>query len=609
MNRNKLKTYAPRARRDFIAAVTDRAGKLGITAGKGKVHIEPVQVQGDIALISGRAYPHKVAAQRRKLEERIHLNGFEPVIEAMAYTWFNRLMAIRFMEINGYLDHGYRVLSHPGGKGSPEILEQAEHVDLPGLDKGRVIELKLAGDRDEELYRQLLIAQCNALSEAMPFLFERIDDETELLLPDNLLHSDSVIRRLVAAIPEEDWREIEIVGWLYQFYISEKKDQVIGKVVKSEDIPAATQLFTPNWIVKYLLQNSLGRQWLATYPDSALKGQMAYYIEPAQQSEEVKRQLAEITPKTLDSEAITVLDPACGSGHILVEAYELMKVIYQERGYRSRDIPALILIRNLYGLEIDDRAAQLAAFALMMKARADDRRIFERGVRPNVLAIQGCMMGRYRLNRPGLIYAHSGNQDFERIYHHGDTEAQRNDQSKNTSVSPCLCGEYGEYGEFPPDQDGIIPLTETDWFEDDAANRFIEFLKATWGEGVLAENLKFVADSLDPKRGETPQETLRRYLANHFYKDHRQTYKRRPIYWLFSSAATSTANRKKLEKERDALLKQQAELSAFDDKLRHYADQRIGLDLDDGVKVNYGKFGDLPAEVKTVTGKSEQGEG
>jgi Eco57I restriction-modification methylase len=222
----------------------------------------------------------------------------------------------------------------------------------------------------------------------MPFLFEKIDDETELLLPDNLLHSDSLIRKLANEIDEEDWQEVEIIGWLYQFYISEKKDQVIGKVVASEDIPAATQLFTPNWIVKYLVQNTLGRQWLATYPQSALRQQMAYYIEPAEQTPEVQEQLKAITPTSLNPEELTLLDPACGSGHILVEAYDLFKAIYQERGYRARDIPALILRKNLFGLEIDDQAAQLAAFALMMKARADDRRIFDSEAKPNILAFQ-----------------------------------------------------------------------------------------------------------------------------------------------------------------------------------------------------------------------------
>ena len=249
------------------------------------------------------------------------------------------------------------------------------------------MELKLDGSKDEELYRLLLKAQCNALHQAMPFLFERIGDETELLLPANLLHTDSLIRQMVEGIDESAWEQIEIIGWLYQFYISEKKSQVIGRVVASEDIPAATQLFTPNWIVKYLVQNALGAQWLATYPHSQLKEQMDYYIEPAQQTGEVTAQLAAITPSTLNPEALTLIDPASGSGHILVEGYDLFKAIYLERGYQRRDVAQLILEKNLFGLDIDGRAAQLTGFALMMKGRVDDRRLFERGVELNVMAL------------------------------------------------------------------------------------------------------------------------------------------------------------------------------------------------------------------------------
>lgn len=382
MNRNKLRTYAPEARREFIQAMTDRAAFFGLTAKA----VEPAVVRGDVAVIAGRDHPRAVAEKRQKLEARIARDGFEQTMEAMAYTWFNRFVAIRFMELHGYLDHGYRVLSHPDGKPIPEILEHAEHIDLPGLKRDRVVDLKLDGTKESELYRLLLTAQCNALHKAMPFLFERIDDETELLLPDNLLHSDSLVRKLVEGIDEGDWKQVEIIGWLYQFYITEKKAEVIGKVVASADIPAATQLFTPNWIVKYLVQNTLGRQWLATYPNSALRSQMEYYIEPAEQTTEVSGHIEVTTPKTLDPEALTMLDPACGSCHILVEGYDLFKSIYLERGYRLREIPTLILQKNLFGLEIDDRAAQLGAFALMMKARADDRRIFESEVKPNVLS-------------------------------------------------------------------------------------------------------------------------------------------------------------------------------------------------------------------------------
>lgn len=385
MDRTALKNYAPKARRDFIEAVTERAAAFGLT----KEYTEPVKVEGDVAIIGGMAHPKVVAEQRTTLETRIEREGFEQVMEAVAYTWFNRFVAIRYMELHGYLDHGYRVLSNPDpAEMTPEILEHAQHVELPGLDKEKVVELKLEGTKEEELYRHLLIAQCNALHRAMPFLFEQVRDETELLLPGNLLHSDSLIRQLVSEIPEEGWQDVEVIGWIYQFYISEKKDEVIGKVVKSEDIPAATQLFTPNWIVKYLVQNSIGRQWLGTYPDSPLKGQMDYYIEPAEQTEEVQQQLDEITPDSLNPEAMTLLDPACGSGHILVEAYDLFKAIYLERGYRAREIPGRILRNNLFGLEIDERATQLAGFALLMKARADDRRLLEGDIHVNVHCIR-----------------------------------------------------------------------------------------------------------------------------------------------------------------------------------------------------------------------------
>lgn len=386
INTSILKSYAPQARRDFIVAVKMRAARFGIVDGSAAV----IQEKGDVAIINGEAYPRAVARQCRDLEGKIALRGFNAVMEEVAYTWFNRFAAIRYMELHGYLDHGFRVLSHPGGETTPELVQHADRVSLPGLKADRIVDLKLDGRKDEELYRVLLVAQCNALHSAMPFLFERINDETELLLPDNLLHSDSVIRDLVQRIPEADWQEIEIIGWLYQFYISEKKDQVIGKVVKSEDIPAATQLFTPNWIVKYMVQNSLGAKWLATYPDSPLKAKMEYYIEPAEQPEDVQRQIEAETPKTLDPETLTFLDPACGSGHILVEAYDLLKDIYLERGYRLREIPRLILEKNVYGLDIDDRAAQLSGFALVMRARADDRRILSdvEPVRLNVIAIQ-----------------------------------------------------------------------------------------------------------------------------------------------------------------------------------------------------------------------------
>ena len=384
MNKANLKSYAPQARKDFIAAVTARANQLGLSNKAGSLEVALAEKQGDVTVIAGQAWPAKIKGQRDKLIERIQKDGFDYTLEAVAYTWFNRFAALRFMEIHDYLGHGHRALSSTAG-GLPDILAYATDLasELPGLNSAKVLELKLAGNRDGELYRMLLVAQCNALSRTMPFLFEHIDDDSELLLPDNLLRSDSVITKLVTEIPEEDWGEVEIIGWLYQFYISEKKDQVIGKVVKSEDIPAATQLFTPNWIVQYLVQNSVGRLWLMANPQSTLAKEWPYYITPAEQTPEVQAQLdAMIQTRvkedgdTLNPESITVLDPACGSGHILVVAYDVLKAIYLERGYQPRTIPRLILEKNLFGLDIDDRAAQMAGFALLMKARADDRRLF-----------------------------------------------------------------------------------------------------------------------------------------------------------------------------------------------------------------------------------------
>ena len=1189
MNKTHLKRYAPKARKDIIAAVTQRAQLLGLSAGSssdaGQVLAEPVQLQGDVVLIGGRPWPANVQGRRDALLRRMQRDGYAHTLEAVAYTWFNRLAALRYLELHDYLGHGRRVLSHPDG-GLPEVLGHAlalaEAGDLPGLTAGAVRELKLA-NQDGELYRRVLIAQCNALNLAMPFLFEAIADETELLLPDNLLLSDSIVAKLVDEIPEADWAEVEAIGWLYQFYISEKKDQVIGKVVKSEDIPAATQLFTPNWIVQYLVQNSVGRLWLTANPASTLASQWPYYIHPAEQTPEVQAQLDALIQirigedgDSLNPETITVLDPACGSGHILVVAYDVLKAIYLERGYQPRAIPRLILEKNLYGLDIDDRAAQLAAFALLMKARADDRRLFADPPRLNVLSLQeskgldldqvaghlaphGLQRGELKalmdtfehaktfgsliqipagLNgqlvvmaeglrgawREGDMYAQqaardllplvcqglvlgmqfdavvanppymgingmnahiknyvgnnfsnaksdlfsafisrgfalcnvsgaigmvtmqnwmflSSYQDFrEQILsrrtisslaqigynsfpemnskiaqacafvilresldqycgryinlNSSDQSADKNtlfiriqddsvfarvqadfkaiqgspiaywvsekilesfrlgarlgdtspacrglstgnnekfirfwfemdydklgiiDRKSNSSlqskkwfpynkggayrkwygnndlvvdwgangrniksqaekpngdrgwrstsreryfqdgitwcgltsseisfrwsdygaifdtnkgpmmfppsdpeihlgflssklisiysallnptlsiqnsdidslpvlwgklerkqvinsvreavdisrrdwdsselswafwglnwlwdaasmtllsnswlswergkynlirkmkvleeennrlfieaynlqdeIAPevpenqitlaradrekdcqrlisyaigCMMGRYSldetgliyahagnvgfdpsRYARFPADADGILPLTDQSWFEDDAANRVREFLRAVWGTETLQENLAWLAESLGAKGSETPDETLRRYLADKFFKDHLQTYKKRPIYWLFSSgkqgafqalvylhryhdgtlarmrnqyvvpltaklqtrieglqadvgAATSTAARTKLNKQLESLRRQQTELLTYDEKLRHFADQRISLDLDDGVKVNYGKFGDLLAEVKAITGGTE----
>ena len=391
MNTKNIKKYAPQARNDFRDAVIQKLTTLGIAADKkGNLQIAEAETIGETVRYGQFDYPLSTLPRRERLVKRAREQGFEVLVEHCAYTWFNRLCAIRYMELHGYLDHGFRMLSHPETPAAFEVLDYVPEVAEALLpeSKAQLVEMKLSGNQDEALYRELLLGQCHALHHAMPFLFEAVDDEAELLLPDNLTRTDSILRGLVDDIPEEDWEQVEVIGWLYQFYISEKKDAVIGKVVKSEDIPAATQLFTPNWIVQYLVQNSVGRQWLQTYPDSPLKDKMEYYIEPAEQTPEVQAQLAAITPASIEPESIKVLDPACGSGHILIEAYNVLKNIYEERGYRGRDIPQLILENNIFGLDIDDRAAQLSGFALLMMARQDDRRIFTRDVRLNIVSLQ-----------------------------------------------------------------------------------------------------------------------------------------------------------------------------------------------------------------------------
>lgn len=420
MNTANLKKVAPRARTAFIAAIKARAAEFGITS-KG---VSTPTVSGDVLQVAGFTHPASIAPALKRLQQRLEHEGFENLMEQMAYTWFNRFCAIRFMELKsdeGYLEHGVRLLSHPSQPQGFEVLDRAPEVidSLIGegvdLDKPALLDLLLAGNEQEALFRELLLGQCHRLHQAMPFLFEAIDDETELLLPSGLTRTDAFWRELVDAIPETDWQQVEVIGWLYQFYISEKKDEVIGKVVKSEDIPAATQLFTPNWIVQYLVQNSVGRYWLQTYPDSALPRAMPYFVFPGEQPIEVQDEYARFTPDSIEPESIKVLDPACGSGHILVEAYNLLYRIYEERGYRSREIPELILKHNLFGLDIDDRAAQLAGFALLMRARQDDRRLFSRNkeARDLTLHIHALQESRH-LNIPKLWQALNLNADSDR---------------------------------------------------------------------------------------------------------------------------------------------------------------------------------------------------
>lgn len=389
MDKTAIKNFAVRARNKLIEQVKQKAFEIGIE--KGKIVEPKIKENNKYVLSDYKSLNNKEYEQRKRLIVEIELKNYEQVMEEVAYTWFNRFVALRFMEVNSYLLTGIRVLSsETQGKVEPDIVTEALNLVDLDIDKETIYQYQDDNDTNG-LYKYLLIKQCNSLNDIMPFIFEKIADYTEILLPDNLLSEGSVIRDMVESISEDDWKEqVEIIGWLYQFYISEKKDEVFaskGKV-KKEEIPAATQLFTPDWIVKYMVENSLGKYWLESNPNGDLQGKWKYYLEEPEQEPEVQEQLEEIRKRKINPTEITILDPACGSGHILVYAFDVLYYIYKSAGYLESDIPQLILNNNLYGLEICDRAAQLASLSVMMKAREKDSRIFDKEVNLNICSIQ-----------------------------------------------------------------------------------------------------------------------------------------------------------------------------------------------------------------------------
>ena len=377
MNKNAVQKFAIWARNELIAQVSQRAYQYGIDeSGFGDASADT---------LNGRLLTAEEKSQRQELIKQIKEKGYQQVMEEAAYTWFNRFIALRFMEVNNYLPSHIRVFSDASGAFKPEILNDVLHLDLPGLDSGKVAEYIESNDT-EALYRYLLLTQCNALNSALPVMFERMGGYTEMLLPNNLLRQDSILGHMVADIPEEDWQDaVQIIGWLYQYYISEKHEEVVdpihGKTIKKEDIPAATQLFTIDWVVRYMVDNSLGRYWIERHPESKLAEKLEFFVTP--KNGEIKHIDEFVKP-----EDVKFLDPCMGSGHILVYAFDVLMEIYKESGYTERDAAAMIVQNNLFGLDIDDRAAQLAYFAVMMKARSYDRRFLSRGIKPNVLAIK-----------------------------------------------------------------------------------------------------------------------------------------------------------------------------------------------------------------------------
>lgn len=372
MNTNSLKKFAQEARKKLLSQIGSKLTYV-LNADSAELRSKATQIQS--------------------LKDAIEASSEATLIDQVAYTWFNRFMALRFMDVNDYQPLGIRVVSPKDGFTLPEILQEARQGIFPAeftepgkslINTQHVEDLLngkiLSNNPQNDAYKELLIAACNHLHRVFPFLFERLEDYSELLLPDDLTSPMSILQDIRQGMSEEDCKEVEVIGWLYQFYISEKKDQVFAtkKAVKKEDIPAATQLFTPRWIVEYMVQNTVGKLWLQNKPNSKLRQYMPYFIE----SPSVK---AEEYLKVNSVEELTLLDQACGSGHILVYGFELLYKIYEEEGYNTVEIPKLIIEKNLFGFEIDARAAQLAGFALMMKARSYHRRFFRNDVKPNIL--------------------------------------------------------------------------------------------------------------------------------------------------------------------------------------------------------------------------------
>ena len=382
MDKTAIKKYAVWARQDLINRVKQKSYQYGITENEA--------IDKDADNVNGKLLSATEKTQRKALLRKISQNGFDHVIEEVAYTWFNRFCALRFMEVNGYLPSHVRVFTDEHNKFKPQILSEAMSISLPGLNIDKVYELK-EHNQIEELYKYLLIVQCNALSDILPGMFQKIEDHTELLFPDNLLREGSVIARLISDIPADNFDvrsdngQIEIIGWLYQYYITEKHEEVVdplhGKTVEKDDIPAATQLFTTDWVVRYIVDNSVGRYWIERNPDSSLKEHLQYFVLP--KDREIHYVEDRIYPQD-----VTVFDPCVGSGHFLLYAFDVLVKIYTEHGYSARDAVNSIVVNNLFGLDIDERAAQLAYFSLMMKARQYDSRFLERRIQPNIFAIR-----------------------------------------------------------------------------------------------------------------------------------------------------------------------------------------------------------------------------
>lgn len=419
MDTKALEKFCPWARVELIDAVRNRCIAFGLDdAGRSGAP------RGS-RIVNGTVLTDEQLAQRDNLIALIDELGYDALCEREAYTWFNRFAGIRYMELHGYLPSRVRMLSALDGSFDPECLRAVGELDLPGLDRDRALDLAAAGD-DAELFRLILIAQCDQLADALPAVFDHVDDTDALMLPNGLLdrNEHNVLHRLVTDIPEETWDDVEVMGWMYQFYNADLKAEFFKSKRKAapEDIAPATQLFTPEWIVRYMVDNSLGRLWMLNFPESSLRERagaerpadrlMEYYIEPDGEHEDFLR--------ISGPEDITFCDPACGSGHILVYAFKMLAAMYEERGYRTREIPELILTRNLSGMEIDERAAQIAQLALALCARELDRRFFGRGIVADVRVLSDIALDADELPEASALVHHRHGDLLDSLAHLGE---------------------------------------------------------------------------------------------------------------------------------------------------------------------------------------------
>ncbi len=394
MNKNAIKKYAVWARTELIDRVKQRAERFDVYP----------QSELDIDSVSGVVLSDVEKDQRRAAILLMRDKGYDYVIEEVAYTWFNRFAALRYMEVNNYLPSRVRVFTDENGDFNPQIMTEAIHLNMEGLDMEKVYTLK-DKDAKAELYKYLIITQCNALSTILPGLFQKISDYTELLFPDNLIREGSVAEQMVAMVPEECWTEtVEVIGWLYQYYINEPKDELINakKQYKNDDVPFVTQIFTSDWIVKYMVQNSLGRSWIETSGKDYREYNWEYYLaaDIASQSEKIK-----------SPEEIRVVDPCMGSGHIIVYVFDVLMQIYEDYGYSQRDAAELILEKNIYGMDISERAYQLAYFSVMMKARKYSRNILKKGIAPNLYVLENVP----KIDNEVIDFVANGNAQIKKI--------------------------------------------------------------------------------------------------------------------------------------------------------------------------------------------------